>query len=129
MRLPNEILMHFRNLRKTAGDMSLSEALDLDGEGNGLSVMDVVAQEDDMAERIGSAEICGSLRACVDSVLSPRGGADHPAALRSGAARPKTQRETAQECGSAVPMYRAATNVNGTRKALKIKGFSGLRAC
>lgn len=41
--------MHFRNLRKTAGDMSLSEALDLDGEGNGLSVMDVVAQEDDMA--------------------------------------------------------------------------------
>ena len=91
--------MHFRNLRKTAGDMSLSEALDLDGEGNGLSVMDVVAQEDDMAERIGSAEICGSLRACVDSVLSPREAQIIRLRYGLGAARPKTQRETAQECG------------------------------
>lgn len=97
--IENEILMHFRNLRKTAGDMSLSEALDLDGEGNGLSVMDVVAQEDDMAERIGSAEICGSLRACVDSVLSPREAQIIRLRYGLGAARPKTQRETAQECG------------------------------
>ena len=27
-----------------------------------LSVMDVVASEDDMADKIGSEEICGSLR-------------------------------------------------------------------
>ena len=125
MRLPNEILMHFRNLRKTAGDMSLSEALDLDGEGNGLSVMDVVAQEDDMAERIGSAEICGSLRACVDSVLSPREAQIIRLRYGLGAARPKPSGRLPRNAASAVPMYRAATNVNEARKALKIKGFPG----
>lgn len=30
--IENEILMHFRGQKKTAGDMSLSDALDLDGE-------------------------------------------------------------------------------------------------
>ena len=60
--IENEILMHFRSQRKTAGDMSLSDALDVDSDGNGLSVMDVVASEDDMADKIGSEEICGSLR-------------------------------------------------------------------
>ena len=33
--IENEILMHFRSQRKTAGDMSLSDALDVDSDGNG----------------------------------------------------------------------------------------------
>ena len=61
-RIANEILMHFRSQKKTAADVSLSEALDVDGEGNGLYLMDVVAQDDDMAERVGSMELCRSLR-------------------------------------------------------------------
>ena len=95
--IENEILMYFRSQRKSAGDMSLSEALDTDDEG-GLSVMDVIAQEDDMAERLGMLEICGKLRSYVDSVLSPREariirlryGLDGPS--------PLTQKETAERC-------------------------------
>ena len=37
--------MHFRSLKKTMGDVSLSDVLDTDGEGNNLSLMDVLAQE------------------------------------------------------------------------------------
>ena len=97
-RIANEILMFFRGQKKTAGDMSLSDALDVDGEGNGLSVMDVVAQEDDMAERIGSSEICGSLRECVDTVLSEREATIIKLRYGLDGGVPKTQRETATEC-------------------------------
>ena len=65
--IENEILMHFRSRKKSSSDVSLSDALEVDGDGNGLSVMDVVAQEDDMAERIGNAELCSSLNRCVET--------------------------------------------------------------
>ena len=48
--IANEILMHFRSLKKTMGDVSLSDVLDTDGEGNNLSLMDVLAQDDVMSE-------------------------------------------------------------------------------
>lgn len=43
--------MHFRSLKKTMGDVSLSDVLDTDGEGNNLSLMDVLAQDDEMSEK------------------------------------------------------------------------------
>lgn len=93
--IENEILMHFRSQRKTAGDVSLSDALDTEEEDGGLSIMDVICQEDDMAERVGSAELCRQLRACVGKVLDPREA--EIIRLRYGldGGEPKTQRETA----------------------------------
>ena len=93
--IENEILMYFRSQRKSAGDLSLSEALESDEEG-GLSVMDVIAQEDDMAERLGDAEICERLRALVASRLNER--ESRIVRLRYGldGSRPLTQRETAE---------------------------------
>ena len=91
--------MHFRSAKKTAGDMSLSEALDIDSEGGGLSVMDVIALEDDMAEQIGSKELCMELRRQVKTALSPR--EQKIISLRYGleGKSPLTQRETARHCG------------------------------
>jgi len=96
--IENEILMYFRSIKKSAGDISLSEALDVDGDGNGLSILDVLAQDDDMSENIGSEEIYTNLRACVDSVLDEREALviKHRYALNGGKA--KTQRETAKLC-------------------------------
>ncbi len=96
--IENEILMYFRSQKKSAGDLSLSEALDVDGEGNGLLVMDVLAQEDDMAERIGSRELCGSLQGLIDKTLDSREA--RIIRLRYGldGAEPMTQLETAQAC-------------------------------
>ena len=97
--IENEILMYFRSQKKTAGDVSLSEALDTDGEGTGLYLMDVVAMEDDMAEQIGNRELCRGLREtitrCLDDrearIIRLRYGLDGGTAL--------TQAETAKRCG------------------------------
>ena len=68
----NEILMYFRSLKKSSGDISLSEALDTDSEGNSLSLMDVLSEPDDMAERVSLKEPCIRLRECVSTALEPR---------------------------------------------------------
>ena len=97
--IENEILMHFRSRKKSAGDVSLSDALDVDGDGSGLSIMDVVAQEDDMAERIGNAELCQELLRSIETSLTKREA--RIIRLRYGldGAAPMTQTETAQLCG------------------------------
>ena len=94
----NEILMHFRALKKTAGDVSLSESIDVDGDGNSLSLMDILAEDDDMAERIGDSEECRRVRDFVDSALSEREA--RIIRLRYGldGSPPLTQRETAERC-------------------------------
>lgn len=96
--IENEILMFFRSQKKTMGDVSLSDVLDTDGEGNSLSLMDVLSQEDDMTERIGELELCGKLRGLIDSVLTEREA--RIIILRYGidGSIPMTQRETAQVC-------------------------------
>lgn len=97
--IENEILMYFRSQKKCAGDVSLSDALDVDSDGNGLSVMDVVAEDIDLAERIGTEEICLSLRKCVREKLEPREA--EIITLRYGldGKAPRTQKETAEICG------------------------------
>ena len=95
----NEILMHFRSQKKSSGDVSLSDTLDVDGDGNSLSLMDIIAEEDDMADRIGHFEICGKLREYVDSVLEPREAEIIKLRYGLGGQTPKTQRETADMCG------------------------------
>ena len=70
-----------------------------DSDGNGLSVMDVVASEDDMADKIGSEEICGSLRGYMEKELTPREAAIITLRYGLNGMKPKTQRETAELCG------------------------------
>ena len=91
--------MYFRSQRKSAGDVSLSESIDVDGDGNSLSLMDIISQEDDMAERLGDSETCLRLRELVGSVLTEREA--EIIRLRYGLLtdKPLTQRETAALCG------------------------------
>ena len=95
----NEILMYFRSLKKTAGDVSLSDPIDFDGDGNSLSFMDIIAEDMDLLEDITHEDTCLRLRGYVDSVLTRR-EADI-IRLRYGldGKTPRTQRETADLCG------------------------------
>lgn len=97
--IENEILMHFRANKKSAGDLSLSDALDVDSEGNGLSVMDVVATEEDLADTLGSQELCGSLRSCIAGTLDAREAQIIQLRYGLDGKAPRTQRETAKLCG------------------------------
>lgn len=95
----NEILMYFRSQKKTAGDISLSDALDTDTEGNSLSLLDVISMDEDLSEKIGNSEICARLRECIASELTER--ERRIICLRYGLdnLQPKTQRDTAEICG------------------------------
>lgn len=50
--IENEILMFFRNMKKNAQDVSLNEAIDSDKDGNPLTLMDVMAVEDNIIDKL-----------------------------------------------------------------------------
>lgn len=70
--IENEILMYFRGQRKTAGTVSLSDALESDPEGAALSLMDVLRVEDTMTEDLDARDDCVRVRRCVESCLDER---------------------------------------------------------
>ena len=97
--IENEILMHFRSQRKLQGEVSLADTLESAGEGGSLSLMDVIAVDDNMLEELDTRDACVRVRRCVDTCLTPRertvitlryGLDDRP---------PRTQREIASLCG------------------------------
>ena len=120
----NEILMYFRSTRKNASEMLLSDVLDTDGDGNNLSLIDILSEDDDMDEHLQADEVSRALRRCIGEVLDAREAeiiqADEVSrALRRcigevldareaeiirlryaiGGGEALTQRETAQRCG------------------------------
>jgi len=93
--IENEILMHFRAQRKTAGDVSLSEIIETSRDGNALSFMDVLCSDDDLDEDVCAREQCRLVRRCVDQCLDER---EHKIiCLRYGldGQMPMTQRDVA----------------------------------
>ena len=97
--IENEILMYFRSRKKMAGDLSLSDSIDTDGEGNSLSLLDVVYVEDDMLEGVSAEENSANLRRSISKILNER--EKEIITLRYGLddKPPKTQREIANMCG------------------------------
>ena len=70
--IENEILMHFRAAKKTERDVSLSEPIDTDSEGKPLTLMDVLAQEDTVAEDLERKLNLQVLGRYVAECLEPR---------------------------------------------------------
>lgn len=50
--IENEILMYFRNQRKTQGDVYIDEPIESDKDGNELTLRDIIAVEDSIAEDV-----------------------------------------------------------------------------
>ena len=92
----NEILMHFRSLRKSAQDVSLSDYIETGADGAALSLMDVVAEDCDLLEQVSTRESVAALRKALDSCLTEQ--ERQVLILRYGldGAAPKRQREVAQ---------------------------------
>ena len=68
----NEILMYFRSQKKSSGDISLSEAIDENGDGK-LSILDVLYEdEEDLLDQISTSENCRKLHRCIHSALNER---------------------------------------------------------
>lgn len=96
--IENEILMHFRSTKKYAGDISLDEPMEQDGDGSSLSLMDVLSSHDRGLEQVDNSDQ-GQLLFRALQTLEPR--EREIIRLRYGLTGqpPLTQRETAKRYG------------------------------
>ena len=97
--IENEILMHFRSQKKLQGEVSLSDTLDGDGDGNSLSLMDVISVDDDMLENLDARDSCIQVRQYVERCLSDREKMIITMRYGLNNQPPKTQREIAAQSG------------------------------
>ena len=68
--IENEILMFFRNNRKSAQDVSLNDTIDTDKDGNPLTLMDIMASDMDVAEDVDTKLHLAVLSRYIDEVWS-----------------------------------------------------------
>lgn len=95
--IDNEILMYFRSMRKTSGDVSLTDPIESDKDGNPLTLMDLMADDSDVGELIDRRLDSEELHRCIRCCLDPRERLI--VCLRYGlnGDRPLTQREIAKK--------------------------------
>ncbi|MEA4934276.1 MAG: sigma factor-like helix-turn-helix DNA-binding protein [Lawsonibacter sp.] len=91
--------MHFRSQRKLQGEVSLADTLESTGEGGSLSLMDVIAVDDNMLEDLDTRDACQKVRRCVETCLTPRERTIIIRRYGLDDLPPQTQREIAAQCG------------------------------
>ncbi|MBQ6825221.1 MAG: RNA polymerase sporulation sigma factor SigK [Clostridia bacterium] len=70
--IENEILMFFRNQKKSAQDVFISDPIDTDKEGNTLTLIDIIADNRDIADEIDTKLKLERLRVVMYGCLSER---------------------------------------------------------
>ncbi len=91
--------MHFRSQKKSSQDVSLSDYIETGNDGAALALMDVVAQDEDLLERISTREDIRKLIRAVDQVLTPQEKQVILLRYGLGGNAPQRQREVAQVTG------------------------------
>ena len=99
MRIANEILMYFRSQKKLQGEISLSDSIDTDKEGNALELMDVVGIDDTMMEDLNDRENAQKVQRLVRECLTDREAEIIRLRYGLGGTIPLTQREIASSFG------------------------------
>ena len=64
--------MHFRNIKKTSKDLSLNDSIDTDNDGNPLTLMDILAVDDNILDDIDKKINLEKLYGFIDEVLNER---------------------------------------------------------
>ena len=91
--------MHFRAQRKSSHDVSLSDYIETGTDGAALSLMDVVSQEEDLAESFCNREQVQLVGALVETCLTQQ--EQQVICMRYGlrGCSPQRQREVAKATG------------------------------
>ena len=97
--IENEILMYFRAQKKLQGEVSLSDSIDMDKEGNALQLMDVVGVDDTMLEDLHDRDSAEKVRRLVQERLTAREAEIIRLRYGLGGTIPLTQREVAATFG------------------------------
>ena len=98
--IENEILMFFRSRKKLQGEVSLSDAIEGDGDGDELHLADVVGEEDTMLTDLQDRDDRILIRHLVAKVLDEREADVIRRRYGLGGAEPETQREVAKRYGT-----------------------------
>ena len=93
--IENEILMYFRAQKRQQNEVSLSDSIDSDKEGNALQLMDVVGVDDTMLEDLHDRESAHLLHLLVKEKLTVREAEIIRLRYGLGGTVPLTQREVA----------------------------------
>ncbi len=93
--IENEILMYFRNRKKTTQDVYISDPIDTDKDGNSLTLMDVMADSDNIFEDIEIHLRAEQLYRYLETALSDRERQIIVLRYGLGGQCPLTQREVA----------------------------------
>ncbi|MBQ8781353.1 MAG: RNA polymerase sporulation sigma factor SigK [Oscillospiraceae bacterium] len=70
--IDNEILMHFRSLKKSAGDIYFDEPVDTDKDGNQLTLIDIICQDDGIVDKIDTDTKTDMLLKFMEQCLNER---------------------------------------------------------
>ena len=97
--IENEILMYFRSQKKLQGEVSLSDSIDSDQDGDALQLMDVVGIDDTMLEDLYDRDSALRLRQLIRTRLTPREAEIIRLRYGLGGSVPLTQREVASSFG------------------------------
>lgn len=95
--IENEILMHFRNSKKNAQDMSLSDSIDTDKDGNPLMLIDVLAVDDDFTKDLEQQLNLSKLARYINETLNEREKKIIVMRYGLNGKKPLTQREVAEK--------------------------------
>ena len=93
--IENEILMHLRTLKRQQNEVSLSDSIDSDKDGNTLQLMDIVGVDDTMLDDLHDRESALLLHRLVREKLSPREAEILRLRYGLSGTLPLTQREVA----------------------------------
>lgn len=93
--IENEVLMHFRNKKKSAQDVYISDPIDTDKDGNSLTLMDIIADEENIIDCIDLHIKSEQLYHFIDGSLDERERQIIIMRYGLGGTRPLTQREVA----------------------------------
>lgn len=95
--IDNEVLMFFRSAKKSARDVYLDDPVDTDKDGNSMSLMDIISEDDNMVDKIDTMIKTRQLYGFVESCLDER--ERQIIRLRYGlyGTMPMTQREVADK--------------------------------
>ena len=97
--IENEILMFFRAQRKLQGEVSLNDAIEGEGDGDSLFLMDVVGTEDTMLTDLQDRDDRLLIRHLVEKCLTDREADVIRLRYGLGGCVPQTQREVAKKYG------------------------------
>ena len=70
--IANEILMHFRSVKKRAMDVSMNDPIDTDCEGNPLTLADIIYTEDTIVDDIHEKSNAVKLRKLISEMKNER---------------------------------------------------------